>query len=193
MGLKPVVSFIVPVYKAEKYLHRCIDSILKQSFADFELILVDDGSPDKCGDICDEYAQKDKRIKVIHKENDGTSDARNVALDCAIGEYICFVDSDDYIHEDLLKDNLEKMIVAGADLIIFNYAEVFENKVNERLKVRSAEYDRLWYFAKAPVMVVCKLYKSCIWDNLRFPVGLKHEDDYVMPHVITAAKKIITN
>lgn len=193
MGLKPVVSVIVPVYNSEKYLHRCINSILKQSFTDFELILVDDGSPDRCGDICDEYAQKDNRVKVIHKENGGVSDARNAAFDCAIGDYICFVDSDDYIHEDLLKDNLEKMIVAGADLIVFNYAEVLKNKIVERLKVKSVEYDRLWYFSKAPVIVVCKLYKSFIWKNLRFPTGLKHEDNYVMPHVITAAKKIITN
>lgn len=93
----PTLSIIVPVYKVEPYLHRCVDSILAQTFTDFELILVDDGSPDNCGAICDEYAAKDSRILVIHKENGGLSDARNAGLDIAKGEYIGFVDSDDYI------------------------------------------------------------------------------------------------
>ena len=92
-----MISIIVPVYKVEKYLKRCIDSILSQTYTDFELILVDDGSPDNCGAICDEYAQKDGRIIVIHKENGGLSSARNAGLDVAIGDYIGFVDSDDMI------------------------------------------------------------------------------------------------
>lgn len=87
----PKISVIVPVYNAEKYLHRCIDSILAQTFADFELLLIDDGSTDKSGEICDEYADKDARIRVFHKANGGVSSARNVGLDNALGEYICFV------------------------------------------------------------------------------------------------------
>ena len=93
----PKVSVIVPVYKVESYLRKCVDSILGQSFSDFEVILVDDGSPDNCGAICDDYATRDQRVKVIHKINGGLSDARNVGLDAAIGQYICFVDSDDWI------------------------------------------------------------------------------------------------
>ena len=93
----PLVSVIVPVYKVEPYLHRCVDSILAQTFTDFELILVDDGSPDNCGAICDEYAQKDSRVSVVHKENGGLSSARNEGLDVAVGKYILFADSDDYV------------------------------------------------------------------------------------------------
>lgn len=93
----PQISVIVPVYKVEPYLRRCVDSILAQTFADFELILVDDGSPDNCGAICDEYAQKDSRVRVVHKENGGLSSARNAGLDMAVGSYILFADSDDYV------------------------------------------------------------------------------------------------
>lgn len=93
----PKVSVIVPVYKAEKYLHRCIDSILAQSFTDWELLLIDDGSPDRCGEICDEYAQRDARIRVFHKENGGVSSARNLGLENVRGEYVTFVDADDWI------------------------------------------------------------------------------------------------
>ncbi|MGF0032199.1 glycosyltransferase family 2 protein [Bariatricus sp. SGI.154] len=100
------ISIIVPVYKTEKYLEKCIESILSQTFTDFELILVDDGSPDRCGEICDKYAQKDKRIKVIHQKNQGVSSARNVGLENARGQYISFIDSDDY----LLPDMYEKMM-----------------------------------------------------------------------------------
>ena len=98
---KPLLSIIVPVYNVEKYIERCIKSILNQSFTNFELILVDDGSPDNCGKICDEYKKKDSRIKVIHKKNGGLSDARNAGLNIATGKYIGFVDSDDIIHPQM--------------------------------------------------------------------------------------------
>lgn len=98
-----VVSVIVPVYKVENVLHYCIDSILNQTYKDFELILVDDGSPDNSGKICDEYAKKDNRIKVIHKENGGVSSARNCGIDAAKGKYVCFVDSDDYVNKNYLE------------------------------------------------------------------------------------------
>lgn len=100
----PKISVIVPVYKVEEYLHRCVDSILSQSFTDFELILVDDGSPDNCGKICDEYAQKDSRVRVFHKPNGGVSSARNLGLDNVQGEWVTFIDSDDYVDSDYLSD-----------------------------------------------------------------------------------------
>ena len=99
--MKRYISIIVPIYNVEKQLSECIESILNQTFMNFELILVDDGSPDKCGEICDEYEKKDKRIKVIHKKNGGLSDARNAGLDIAKGKYIGFVDSDDIIHPEM--------------------------------------------------------------------------------------------
>lgn len=100
--MHPIISVIVPVYKAEKYLHRCVDSILAQSYTDFELLLIDDGSPDNSGAICDEYAQKDSRVRVFHKENGGVSTARNLGLDNAWGEYVTFCDSDDYVGDNWL-------------------------------------------------------------------------------------------
>ena len=120
----PKVSIIVPVYKVEKYLSRCIDSILGQTFQDFELILVDDGSPDRCGEICDEYEQKDDRVIAIHKENGGVSSARNTGMDKASGEYIMFVDSDDYIDLNMLEDML---IYDGSDLILSGLKYVDNN------------------------------------------------------------------
>ena len=116
MTKRPFFSIIVPVYKAERTIHKCIDSILAQTFTDFELILVDDGSPDNSGAICELYAQKDKRIKVIHKENGGVSDARNVGLSNASGERICFVDSDDVVNDNFLEifgQHNEDIVVLG--------------------------------------------------------------------------------
>ncbi len=126
----PQISVIVPVYNVEKYLSRCIDSILNQTFSDFELILVDDGSPDQSGKICDEYALKDSRVKVIHKKNGGVSAARNTGIDEAVGEYIMFVDSDDYIDENMLSD---MMIHNGVDAIFcgFTYVDKMGNKIKK--------------------------------------------------------------
>ena len=101
--MMPMISIIVPVYKAEQYLRPCIDSILAQTYTDYELVLVDDGSPDNCGAICDEYATKDSRVKVIHQRNQGQAAARNAAVKMALGEWICFVDSDDVIHPQMLE------------------------------------------------------------------------------------------
>lgn len=116
----PTISVIVPVYNTEKYLRRCIDSVLAQTYADFELLLIDDGSKDKSGEICDEYAQKDARVRVFHKENGGVSSARNLGLDNARGEWVAFVDSDDYIEENYLKSfegNLDADLVVGNMII----------------------------------------------------------------------------
>lgn len=117
----PKASVIVPVYDVEEYLHRCIDSVLTQAFTDFELILVDDGSPDSCGAICDAYARKDSRIHVIHQKNSGVSAARNTGLDAASGEYIAFVDSDDYIDRDFLQVLISSMEETNADVVVSNY------------------------------------------------------------------------
>ena len=95
-----LISVIIPVYKVEKYINRCVESVLVQNYHNIEVILVDDGSPDNCGIICDKYAETDSRIKVIHKKNGGLSDARNAGLDIATGQYICFIDSDDYIEKE---------------------------------------------------------------------------------------------
>lgn len=120
----PAISVIVPVFKVEEYLCRCIDSILAQTFTDFELILVDDGSPDNCGAICDDYAAKDSRIRVVHKENGGVSRARNTGIECSTGEYIAFVDSDDYIRVDYLETMYNRMVSNDYDCVSIGYAIV---------------------------------------------------------------------
>ena len=115
----PLFSIIVPVYKAEKYISECVDSVLAQTFEDFELILADDGSPDRCPEICDEYAKKDSRIKVIHKNNGGASSARNSGIDAACGEYIIFLDSDDYWEGNYTLQRLAEKSKDGYDIIMF--------------------------------------------------------------------------
>jgi glycosyltransferase involved in cell wall biosynthesis len=119
-----LISVIIPVYKVEKYINRCVESVLVQNYHNIEVILVDDGSPDNCGIICDRYADKDSRVKVIHKTNGGLSDARNAGLNIATGQYICFIDSDDYIEKDMLKDMYDNIVRTGADITICNYCAV---------------------------------------------------------------------
>ena len=123
----PELSIIVPVYKVEKYLPKCIDSILAQTFTDFELILIDDGSPDRCGEICDEYAIKDERIVVIHQVNRGVSAARNAGLDAAKGEYIGFVDSDDWIKPEMYEIMVRTAIDKKADVVICGLNDMKES------------------------------------------------------------------
>lgn len=117
----PKVSIIVPVYKAENYLHRCVDSILAQTFTDWELLLVDDGSPDRSGEICDEYASKDARIRVFHKENGGVSSARQKGLDEAVGEYTIHADPDDWVEPMMLEELYKRAKEDDADMVICDY------------------------------------------------------------------------
>lgn len=194
--MNPKISIIVPVYKVEKYIHKCIDSILAQTFTDFELILVDDGSPDNCGKICDEYVKKDRRIKVIHKKNGGLSDARNAGIEIARGDYIGFVDSDDYIESDMyellydicIENNCEiascsstiyfknKTVVNGGhDLIIHEREEAMKTMLEGRL------YDEV---------VWVKLFKSELFDDVRFPVGKVYEDTAVTYKLIDKSNRV---
>jgi glycosyltransferase involved in cell wall biosynthesis len=126
-----MISVIVPVYKAEQYLHRCVDSIFAQTFTDFEVLLIDDGSPDNCGAICDEYAAKDNRVRVFHKKNGGVSSARNLGLDNAVGDYIAFCDADDYVSEDWLK-NFADAVIDCLDVAFQGYNYLRSDSVEER-------------------------------------------------------------
>lgn len=114
------VSIIVPVYNVEKYLQRCIESILTQTETDFELLLIDDGSKDKSGLMCDDYAQKDKRVNVIHKENGGVSSARNLGIEKANGEWMCFIDADDYVRQDFLS-NIQQYLFGDVDIVHWGF------------------------------------------------------------------------
>ena len=199
MVASPFLSIILPIYNVEKYLDRCMKSILKQSFKDYEIILVDDGSPDRCGDICDEYAKKDKRIKVIHKENGGLSDARNSGLDVATGKFVAFIDSDDFIHKDMYmilynaiidsksdisqckfkyffkEDELNKNIINDGNYKIYNNIDAIEEVIeNKNLNAN------VWN----------KLYKKELFNDIRFPKGKIHEDEFVTYKVFYKASSI---
>lgn len=182
----PLISVIVPVYKVEPYLSRCIDSILAQTFADFELILVDDGSPDNCGKICDEYAQKDKRIQVIHKENGGLSSARNEGIDWAFAnsnsQWLTFIDSDDWIHPQYLELLLFGATSTNTDICVCEYKETsefsdFEKFDNTDTQMLSPEELFVNYHVTATV-AWCKLYKKSCFESIRYPLGKLHEDEY---------------
>lgn len=179
--MNKLVSVIVPVYKVEKYLHRCIDSVLSQSYSNWELILVDDGSPDNCPAICDEYANRDERITVIHKENERQAEARNVALDIARGDYVMFLDSDDYLHSDTLDDIYGLALEENADMVQFSFIRgSHENfpviKKDESYQVYNNQ--SIFYSSVQKVILCGKLYRTELWNGVRMPKGkFNYEDD----------------
>lgn len=169
----PAISVIVPVYKAEKYIHRCLDSIINQTFKDFELILVDDGSPDRSGEICDEYAAKDKRVKVIHKENGGVASARQYGIDAATGEYTIHADPDDWMELELLECMYKAIKEEDADLLITDFYYNKENKeIYCKQPIRSLKQEDILKSALTELhgSMWNKLLKTSIYkeNNVRF-------------------------
>lgn len=194
----PIISVIIPVYKVESYLHRCIDSILNQEYKNLEVILVNDGSPDNCGNICDEYAQQDNRIKVIHKENGGLSDARNTGLEIASGEYVAFIDSDDVIHPQMYTRLYNLIQKTGAEVAQCEYVR-FDKELNlqtinesqtELVYTNIQALEALIENNKLVPPVWNKLYKRELFSNIRFPKGKIHEDEYTTYKLFYAANKI---
>lgn len=190
-----MISVIVPVYKVEKYLSRCVDSILAQTYSDLEIILVDDGSPDRCGEICDEYAKKDARIRVIHKANGGLSDARNAGIEAATGEFICFIDSDDYIDTSMLMRLTQLQQQYDADIACCGVCDVYEGghytvKPDSRTMCytgKEALEDTL--AGRNMVVSACnKLIRMKTLGEHRFLVGKIYEDAFFMPKLILDAK-----
>lgn len=193
------ISVIVPIYKVEKYLKKCVDSILCQSYSNLEIILVDDGSPDGCADICDEYATNDDRIRVIHKNNGGLSSARNAGLDVANGELICFVDSDDYIELDMMDKMKKRMDKDFSDIVVCSTRGVdesniitFESKWN---KDDCFNQDAFWSNLYTNSMGLGttawgKLYKKELFAEVRFDEGKLHEDEYILHKIIDQCSKI---
>ena len=186
----PLISVIIPVYNVEKYLRRCLDSVIAQTYQKLEIICVDDGSIDDSGKICDQYAVRDARIKVIHQENQGLSAARNRGLDAAEGEYIAFVDSDDYILEDMYKKMLDKLLNYNVDLCVCQWQYEFSDgrQVVKRKNIdptiygrkASLEFARFLYMGNYENGVVVaawnKLYRRALLDKIRFE-GRIHEDE----------------
>ncbi len=197
------LSIIVPIYNTEKYLRKCIDSILAQTLTDFECILVDDGSTDNCPSICDEYAEKDPRIVVIHKPNGGQSDARNKGLDIAKGDYIGFVDSDDYIDTNMYEDLYNLAVTNGISMVVckINYIDannsISSAKENETCQciIYDAYNDLINDFSsineKIYFSVCCKLFSRDIFKNIRFPKGLLYEDAYITLDLLECCDKVL--
>lgn len=193
-----LISIIIPVYKVEEYLEKCIESVLKQTYTNLQIILVDDGSPDNCGKICDEYAKKDPRIEVIHKVNGGLSDARNVGIAKAKGKYIGFVDSDDYIKEDMYEILINLIKEYDADVSICNLYDVIDGKEYIRNNENGIQkYSRLEILKEVLLdkniqsYAWNKLYKKELFDEIKYPIGKKYEDIGTTFYVFEKCNKIV--
>ena len=198
----PLVSIIVPIYKVEEYLRQCIDTILSQSYTNIEVILVDDGSPDQCPSICDEYQQQDSRIKVIHKENGGLSDARNAGINIATGDWICFVDSDDYIHGNYIENLLNSVLENECEIGVCDYLEFKTNEdlqemvhsdLNVKLEKNEALYRLLSLGGTKYIVAWNKIYKRDLFSDIRYPKGFLFEDELTTYKLIFKAKNIAVN
>lgn len=194
------ISIIVPIYNTQKYLKNCIESVLNQTFKDFELILVDDGSTDNSGAICDQYSGNDRRITVIHKKCEGPGSARNSGIEMAHGEFIGFIDGDDYIESNMYESLYNDVIEYDADVSICGIYNVFKDK-----KIRQSDIDGKMLMGPQDairhvlesklfsVNAVNKLFKRDLFKDIRFPVGKTAEDAFVIPTIFKISKKIIFN
>lgn len=183
--MQPLISIIVPCYNVEAYLPKCVNSILEQTYKKIEIILVDDGSPDNCGKICDEYAKKDERIKVIHKENGGLSEARNVAIDQATGEWITFIDSDDYVSSDYVATLYQLVETYNCKVGVAQYTSFIEgnapstkqSEYKEMLFDRMEGVEKMFYQELFDTSAWCKIYHRSLFETgIRYPIGLLYED-----------------
>ena len=196
------VSIIIPVYKVENYLSRCIGSVLAQEYSDFEVILVDDGSPDRSGEICNAYAQKDRRISVIHKQNGGLSSARNAGIDAATGEYLFFLDSDDVIHPQALEILYQGIRETGTEILVGDFFRFHDKDVLHFEKPDRIAFEvldereilgRLCTAQQgyANLVSVCgSLFSRKLFENLRFPEGRLFEDEFVTYRLYHKAQKV---
>lgn len=195
------ISVIVPVYKVEAYLHRCVDSILAQTYKNLEIILVDDGSPDNCPAVCDEYAMKDPRIQVIHKKNGGLSDARNAGLEIATGDWLSFIDSDDHIEPDMYETLLQnakkydaQISVGGVNDELVDddqttvFKTTFDGQVNEECL---SPIDAMKRHLAGSWAAWDKIYEKQIFDGIRYPVGEINEDEPIMLLLLDRCQRIV--
>ena len=196
----PVISVMVPIYKVEAYLDRCVRSITEQTYKNTEIILVDDGSPDNCPHLCDAWAERDSRIKVIHKDNGGLSDARNAGLEAATGEYISFIDSDDFIAPEFLSELYSAMTESGADIAECSVTYVDEegSELRYRNTATVSHMDKLEALRRLVLedgiyqTVWNKLYRRSVIDGIPFEKGKHHEDDFWTYQVFDRIEKLVT-
>lgn len=196
--LQPLISVIVPIYKVEDYLDKCVLSILQQTYQNLEVILVDDGSPDNCGAICDQFAKADSRIKVIHKTNGGLSDARNVAIDVMRGEFVAFVDSDDTIAPDYIEVLYGLIEKYQAQMSVVDFAFNYEGvplhledrQYREKSYTANDAIEEMFYQGDFDDYAWCKLYQRSLFKEIRFPKGLIYEDTFVSYRIMALCEKI---
>lgn len=193
-----LVSIIIPIYNVELYLRECIDSVCIQTYEFLEIILIDDGSTDSSGKICNEYEKKDSRIRVIHKENEGQSVARNVGLDVCKGEYIFFLDSDDFIEVntiDVLLKNCEsnnaEVAISGSKTFVDDSSYETNNRYTTDVIGMTEAIRRMLLYQGYDHAPWAKLYKRKIWENFRFPVGIIYEDYAILYQVMAQCKKVV--
>jgi glycosyltransferase involved in cell wall biosynthesis len=192
------ISIIVPVYNVEKYLKTCIESILSQTYKNFELILVNDGSTDNSGKICDSFSLNDNRVKVIHKSNGGLSDARNAGLELANGDFIGFVDSDDYIDDHMYEELLNNIILFKSDIAVCGRYDLYEDikirkfYINKPIILNNKEViKKLLTWNNIDSAAWDKLYNRKVFKNIRFPVNKYNEDIFVMVEILSKIDKIV--
>ena len=200
---KPLISIVVPVYNVEKYINRCINSIIRQEYQNIEIILVDDGSFDNSGKICDEYAKKDERIVVVHQKNRGLSAARNCGIDISKGEYICFVDSDDWISSDYVSTLFDLIINNNADIAVCSYVKTEkENDLGNNIEDNIIEeYNNIQAIKKIYSTSDCeriniiiawnKLYNKRLFENIRYPQNRYYEDGGTTYKLLYNSEKIV--
>ncbi|MBP2114403.1 glycosyltransferase [Paenibacillus silagei] len=202
MSNKLVVSIIVPIYNVEQYLVRCLKSLVNQTYKNIEIILVDDGSPDNCGDICDEYSKRDNRVKVVHKKNGGLSDARNSGLKIAQGEFVLFVDSDDFIELDAVEKLLAYANENRLDVVCGNAYRIKDANSSKYIMIGGTSNNKV--MTGEQYLVDCIKYKKfsvAVWtrmyrrdliqnNNIYFTRGLLHEDENWTPKLLLAAERV---
>lgn len=196
--MNSLISIVVPVYNVEKYLDKCIDSLVNQTYENLEIILIDDGSKDNSAKICDNWKDKDNRIKVVHKKNGGLSEARNVGIDYAEGDYIAFIDSDDWVDKNFIKYLYEQLKKYNADIaasaIIKTYKDYNEIQLINREKIiftNGEALDTLLSGRDFCAVAWNKLYKKNVIGNIRFPIGKIHEDEFFSYKVIANANTLV--
>lgn len=198
-----LVSIVIPVYNVQDYVKCCLDSVISQTYKALEIILIDDGSTDKSGKICDDYAKMDNRIVVIHKENGGLSDARNVGIDSATGKYVCFVDSDDFIHPLYVEFLYKACEENKAQVSICNYQKVYEhrNVKGNQIRLDRVVFEReqmlsQWHTEYTDIETVAwnKLYLKSLFDagdKIRYPLGKLYEDVVTTHKIINASERVV--
>lgn len=190
------ISVIVPVYNVQPYLRRCLDSVVNQTFSDLEILLIDDGSTDKSGEICDEYARADNRIRVIHKQNAGISAARNTGIDIAAGRFIGFIDSDDYIAPDMYEQLRNEIIKQNAGMAVCGVFDVYNDKpapFHGEYKLCDSEQAMKVFLLgeNYGCYAVDKLYKRELFNDLRFKQGIIIEDAQLMPKIVAECERVV--